>query len=78
MLFYNAGRKARQKRFSGFVFLEKNRIWTVSVAGFFPIDDCGVGSEIVKSKKNFVKGIRFSGFFPFEKPAAMEYNKDIE
>ena len=45
---------------------------------FFPIDDCGVGSEIVKSKKIFVKGIRFSGFFPFEKPAAMEYNKDIE
>ena len=77
MLFYNAGRKARQKRFSVLYFWKKPDMDRFC-SRFFPIDDCGVGSEIVKSKKIFVKGVRFSGFFPFEKPAAMEYNKDIE
>lgn len=45
---------------------------------FFPIDDCGVGSEIVKSKKIFVKGSDFQDFSLLKNRPAMEYNKDIE
>lgn len=78
MLFYNAGRKALLTRFSVLYFWEKKPDIDRFCSRFFPIDDCGVGSEIVKSKKIFCKRGPIFRIFPFEKPAAMEYNKDIE